>query len=343
MQKSNPRFLNGLDSIRFVCALWVAIGHIGLPALPLLQIPVVGFVAHGAYANLVNGPAAVIVFFVVSGLCIHYPSSGTLRIASVGQFYLRRYVRIVLPILVAMLLARWLFGYRLLLFEDSILWSLLAELVYYSIYPLLLLARRQLGSWVPLIVIAYFAAFALAATDPAAGNYPSFGREFTWLLGLPCWLLGCQLAELVGRDRPAPATRTIWAWRLAILLLSMIASVLRFHSPIGYPWSLNIFALPVIAWLLLEIRYFRHHRPSTILEWGGAWSYSLYLSHMAVLTGLSNVALAQGDGLGDTAMKLAAVLVFAYAFFLLVEQPSHKLARHLAKMRQGFKERASPA
>ena len=65
----------GLDSIRAICAFWVVMGHIGAP--PLLEgldeaNPIAKVVA-GIYGNLWSGPAAVIVFFVISGFCIHYP------------------------------------------------------------------------------------------------------------------------------------------------------------------------------------------------------------------------------------------------------------------------------
>ncbi len=65
----------GLDSIRFICATWVVFDHLGL--FPLLQgintSNPIGFVINAAYNITVSGLAAVTVFFVISGLCIHYP------------------------------------------------------------------------------------------------------------------------------------------------------------------------------------------------------------------------------------------------------------------------------
>src|SRR5438046_10115626 len=72
------RHVAGFDTIRFVCALWVLFGHLGF--LPLVagidRTTRVGYLIAGAFANAVSGPAAVVVFFVISGFCIHYPFRG---------------------------------------------------------------------------------------------------------------------------------------------------------------------------------------------------------------------------------------------------------------------------
>ena len=59
--------LKGLDSIRFLCALWVAFGHFGVPRLTLFvdKSTTVGLVLNGIYNNLWSGPSAVIIFFII--------------------------------------------------------------------------------------------------------------------------------------------------------------------------------------------------------------------------------------------------------------------------------------
>jgi len=37
---------------------------------------------------------------------------------------------------------------------------------------------------------------------------------------------------------------------------SVIASVLRFHTPVGLPWTLNLFAAFAAIWLQREISYY---------------------------------------------------------------------------------------
>jgi len=70
-----------------------------------------------------------------------------------------------------------------------------AEVIYYGLFPGLLVLRRMSSSWAPLILTSVAMAIMLAATNPVAGNYPSFGNGLNWLLGLPCWLSGCWPAE----------------------------------------------------------------------------------------------------------------------------------------------------
>ena len=153
-----------------------------------------GWLVAGAYNNFWNGPAAVIVFFVVSGFCIHYPFSRTLRIPSLVGYATRRYLRIGIPLAVAVAVSPSL-GVKLDLFHDSVLWSLAAELVYYTLYPALLALRRHGVTWRWMFASSFAVALLLAATDPIAKNYPSWGLGLNWILGLPCWLAGCELAE----------------------------------------------------------------------------------------------------------------------------------------------------
>lgn len=72
----SPHFIHGLDAIRFVCAFWVYMGHYGAPPLPasIDKSTTWGLLATGIYNNLTPGPAAVIVFFVISGFCINIQS-----------------------------------------------------------------------------------------------------------------------------------------------------------------------------------------------------------------------------------------------------------------------------
>src|SRR5947207_15870928 len=95
----------GLDSIRLICALWVVFSHFG--AFPLIdgidKSNFVGRIVAGFYNNLFSGPAAVIVFFVISGFCINYPYRRGERIPLVS-YYSRRYLRILVPMAAAILL-----------------------------------------------------------------------------------------------------------------------------------------------------------------------------------------------------------------------------------------------
>ena len=322
--------VQGLDSLRFICAMWVVFLHCGF--YPLIgnvdKTKLSGIIAASLYSNAFNGPAAVIVFFVISGFCINFPYSKGRQLSPVSYFS-RRYIRIVIPMVVAILLARPL-NLKFSLLSDSILWSLLAEEIYYVIYPLLLISSRSIG-WIKIFFISCAVSVGVVLTNPAAADYPSYGPYLNWLLGLPCWLLGCLLAQQVAAGKSSSVTAAqIWSWRMAAWALSSFCSVLRFHSPLKYPWTLNVFAVFVYFWLTKEIAYFREHRASRLLERGGKWSYSIYLLHLHGQALFVLLAFSPfGAGL-NWVMKISFVLLVSYTFYRVIEKPSHGLARKVA-------------
>ncbi len=156
--------IRGLDTIRAICALWVVIGHFGGP--PLLagmdDSSFVGRLLKAVHNNFYNGPAAVIVFFVISGFCIHFPQATNLTLKSYAAYFARRFIRIVIPMLAAIGVSKMI-GVEIPVFHDSILWSLICEIVYYAIYPFLLLLRRQGMSWERMFLVALIASLCLPA------------------------------------------------------------------------------------------------------------------------------------------------------------------------------------
>lgn len=336
--------IRGLDSIRFLAALIVMFAHTGQPPLRagIDTHTLAGRALDGLLGNISSSAAAVIAFFVISGFCIHYAHAGTNRIESLGEYYARRYFRILIPALVAIAAATAL-RLNLSLFDQSILWSVAAEIIYYTLYPLLLAARRRLGAWLPMIGVSFVLALAVAATKPLVGAYPMFGLKLNWLLALPCWLLGCWLADLQTAGRTAGMEKWLWPLRGAVWAAMIVCSVLRYHSPLGYPWTLNIFAILVTIWLAAELDHFCRASPVRWLEWAGQWSYSLYLTHKLTAILLAPLYL-EGLGLipGWTA-RLVLLLAGAYLFYLAVERPSHHLARTAGRWLAGRRLAANPA
>ena len=323
----------GLDAIRFVCAFWVVLGHYELP-LPFGHGQSSRFLRildGGLHAAFV-GVAAVMVFFVISGFCIRYPFRHG-ETPAWGEYFLRRYLRIGLPLVASVLLVR-LAGAKPTLWENSVLWSLYAEIVYYTVYPLLAWAQRRVG-WNVLLAGAYVAALLVILRDPHAALYAAYGVGLTWVVGLPCWLLGCRLADQAD-GLTAVRVPAIWLWRVGVWVASVLCSVLRFHGNVGYPLTLDVFAVLVFFWLRQEIRQFRFRRPPDLLERAGGWSYSLYLMHFPALWAFGALGLLRLPlpGAALWLMEIALALGAAYVFYTLVERPSHWLARQF-KRRKG--------
>jgi peptidoglycan/LPS O-acetylase OafA/YrhL len=284
---------------------------------------------QGFYGNFFAAVPAVIVFFVISGFCIHYPYRGAGSF-DLTSYLVRRYLRISIPMVAAILLAGP-FNVKLSVFQNSILWSLVAELIYYSLYPILRRLRERFG-WNRIIAASFVVAYGTILLHPGALDYSPFGPLLSWLIAFPCWLLGCRLAEVdLQKSAPATAILHVWRWRAGIWFLSWLCSVLRFHSPVGYPWTLNLFAIAVFFWLQIEISAFRARPPWRILEWAGRWSYSVYLMHMIANAAFARLAWPNfGFNLNWT-LKMAFILSVSYAFYLVLELPAHHIARNLSR------------
>ncbi len=310
-------------------ALWVVLFHLPLfggDNKPLLQ------------AALFNGPAAVIVFFVISGFCIHFPYRSR-DIGDYPKYFLRREIRILPPLAVAFVIAfatkphDWLhlIGY----------WSLICEEVYYLLYPALLRASKRIG-WNGMIVAATVAALLGGYAFRGYTDITQYGAKAAWLLGLPCWLLGCRLAQNAdGIARIQVSTATTWAWRAGLYLASMSIIWLSDAVPVKhFVWAIA-FSFVAAAWLRVELA-FRQERPAVpFLERLGQASYSIYLVHLPAFVLLTHFGLERLPLAIRNPLATVLILVLCNVFFLAVERPSHTLARRLGAGKTPFTSTSS--
>lgn len=329
--------LVGLDSLRFICAFVVVLGHIRLLGEAVHGADAHGIekIAIGLYNCSFNGPAAVIVFFVISGFCIHYPFRNG-RPVVLASFFSRRFIRIIPPSLAFLLVSKLALNESVNP-QDSVLWSIVCEVIYYLIYPVLLYLRKR-SSWGVVIAIAYAGAALELATHwsllmPAGNSFVAMGWS-TWIIGLPCWLLGCWLAENYQSFKVLTGWQ-IWLVRIGVYGASVVLSLAKFHiaSPLAsYCITLNLFALVVCYWVGAEVAYLREHGALPALESAGRWSYSLYIVHPLVpsliaLTGVASLAWYPKAHL----LLILIALVAAYGFYLAIEAPCHRLAVRVAR------------
>lgn len=324
-----------LDALRFVLAFWVVVGHFGM--LPLFGDP------HGGtglwhwfkrgWATAVFGTPAVIVFFVISGFCIHLPFRDSAKI-DVGRYYLRRYTRILIPVAAALVVYRFvdkrltLWGEHSILWESP-LWSLACEEIYYAMYPLLRWIRNKVG-WKLLLPASFAISVPIAATHPHAGNWHFLGPFGTAMTLLPVWLLGCLLAEQADSLAVVNPRSSIWFWRILIWLASWVTEMMHFKLGISYTQTMVWFGVLAYLWVRQEIAHGKTRLPNRYLVAAGAWSYSLYLVHGPGAMMFRWIGLASLGGVIDWMLVMTSCLVFAYAFYVLVERPSHRLARKIS-------------
>jgi len=338
-----------LDALRFVLALWVMLGHyVPLPLFAGVDAasPFGRWVTHG-WSSLIFGIPAVMVFLVISGFCIHFPHQGDAPMA-VGRYYLRRFTRILVPVAAALCVYR-AFGERLeFRGEGSILWlsplwSLACEEIYYAAYPLLRFLRQRLG-WKYLFPPVFVASAVMAATHPRATSFQEFGPFGTALILLPVWLLGGYLAEQSAQLPALTSARRIYLWRAAIWLACWSAEILHFKTKIHFPQTMLWFGVLAFFWVKNEIAYAKHQAPNRYLVAGGAWSYSLYLVHAQGVGLFWRLPIPHLNHFVSWFGAHLSSLGLAYAFYTVVERPSHRLARRVSQTRStGAAPVAAPA
>lgn len=329
------KWVNGLDSIRFVLAFIVFLSHMPNPFLALDATGSTGVFVFKLVSNhLYCGVGAVIAFFIISGFVIHFPNRHKDNF-NVTSFYIRRILRISIPLVIAVIVA---VNYKGI--ERIPMWSLYCELIYYIIYPLLFKLK---GSWKLKFIIAFIASIvviiafggdnfrsALHQRDiNFLAEYWQWGVGLTALIGLPCWLLGVLLAEKIDQLNYDIKFSRLLLYRIGVYVLSIVLLSLRFHFFISYIFTLNFFALLLVKWIEKEIVYYKTHQHSRWLEYMGKFSYSLYLWHEMIAIFLSAYI---PYTMLTYPLYLIIVVAFSYILYLLIEYPSHKIAQKISKL-----------
>jgi peptidoglycan/LPS O-acetylase OafA/YrhL len=105
--------------------------------------------------------------------------------------------------------------------------------------------------------------------------------------------------------------------------------MMHFKMGISYTQTMVWFGVLAYIWVRQEIAHGKIHPPNRFLVAAGAWSYSLYLVHAQGGEFLSWLRLPNLGRLPNWFLMMSSCLAFAYAFYVLVERPSHKLARKI--------------
>ncbi len=327
------RTISGLDSLRFFCALWVVFFHNAVPPLfagytgsnPFLLWLKFTY-EHGGFFN---GQAAVVLFFVISGFCIHYPQAGHGRL-HIPSFYARRLLRIGIPWLVIELLVHFMgSAHDVQVRIKAVTWTLKCEIAYYALYPALLWLAKRWG-WLKLTGAAFGVSFLVVAFFGHGNGYAGALKvQWNILVGMASWLVGCVLAEDICRceeahiPEPHPA---IWLWRAAIWAGATAIWLAMFHWQIGMPTTLNFFAILGYFYIRAEILHYQKAKPVRAFEMLGMASYSMYLTHLLVIAYMGVYGRLEISWM-EWARLMGAVFAVTGVYYFLVELPSHQIAR----------------
>lgn len=325
----SPHFVRGLDTFRFIAASIVAVDHgawvpfdriAGETSGPLKLVA-------GMWNSLPNGTLAVCVFFFISGFCIHFPNVANERVA-VFPFWIKRGLRIGIPLAVIGGAAH-LAGEQYVGALDSVLWSVYCELAYYALYPVLFPFLR--GRWARATAVGACLSLALIAAFPNTLRPSNFGA-MTFVFCAPMWLLGAMLAERyrsggLFRDR----LPSVWILRGALPICGVLATAALYHGPkIPLTWSVVAFTPIGYLWLAKELQRLSANRTIDRLEALGAAAYSIYLVHRFPLT-LFFERYHGKPPLAAYPIQAVAVGIAAFAFYRLVEKPSHQFSKRVAQ------------
>lgn len=317
---SNSARVFGIDRIRAFAALSVMLAHTSGPYLP------------EAFRYVFTGMPAVFVFFVISGFCIHHPYANSPL--PVLAFYVARLIRILPVALIAVALAKSsghpdLAGFSLK--GGYILWSVVCELWYYLLYPAFYFLSRYVSwrtQWLGSFLF-YMVAIYLQPGDQWGNLHYTYGWYNLWIVGLPAWLTGCVLAhELPLFKRVVGLASRRWLWRLLMASAASLSVGLSWHSPLKFHYTMNVFALLAACWVTVEIIAARDEVKSSVWDWFGTWSYSIYVFHEVCRVYLQMAGISHWS-------ILILILAGSYLAFLIVEYPSHKIARLAFKSLRG--------
>jgi peptidoglycan/LPS O-acetylase OafA/YrhL len=344
----NPGRFPILDALRGIFAMVVALGHVGTP--PIFGSSGQSEATWGMLTRIVRtfafGPPAVIGFFVISGFCIHYAFADPRTPMPWVRFYLRRYLRIGLPILAVILICSlYLRSGVMLLGKNSILWnstlwSLLCEELYYGVYPILLITSRIIGMrWV--FFCSILPCYLIIVSTFPTVDWTDLGILQTSLVLLPVWLAGAILAEwTVAGELPATTPAGIAMWRLGAWVVMWLSLVAHFHLGLHQTASSVLVGIFAFYWLRAELAASSRSRPLPIFVWLGSWSYSLYLIHPLVVLALAKHDINPAGSMGLWLYCMTLILVCAYGFYRVIEAPSHRLAKVISLSRRSA---ATPA
>lgn len=359
-----------IDVLRGLAAFWVVLFHSRVDLWVGLRDIQSGLVPVGAFDRLMAwfsvpmafGGSGVMLFFVLSGFCVHLPLAGGKDFAW-KPYAARRFFRIFPPYLFAIvvtlaceLLSKWLdpasrtssvsmivrsvfmvqnYGADAgQMAGNPSLWSLPVEMELYVVYPVFLWLLRKSGALTAFGVVA-----AVAVLPPLFGRaVPALNGGFAqyWLI----WCSGALLAE-------SWKTRRLLAPGVAhgLTMAAAFAAAVVFHWRDYNQWvACHFWAIGygILLWFALMNPSFATAIPRrllVLLVWLGTLSYSLYLVHFPLFR-LAGAAWKAGAGhkpLNLLVPLAAAVLVVPVAalFYRWVEAPSHRLARTVGRRLKG--------
>jgi peptidoglycan/LPS O-acetylase OafA/YrhL len=315
-----------MDGLRGVACLMVVVGHSVMANLPVTATALTGVPKIGVW-----------LFFVLSAFLL------TLRLldrpmstAAIADYTVARILRIVPPFLLAVLLYQWLGQLGILTLQDALsvmtlrsapghLWTIPVEMSFYLLLPLLAFVLQRMRPAVAITTLICIAGAALTIWPPA--QTPQNSTFVGWYLST---FLAGSAAAVVVRSRGLPTSSAAGYAALAGVILIAVAFKTLSDEPalvlVDKHWLLGV---PLAV---LTISIFSGHGmlskilSGSLLTMVGKASFSIYLIHIAFVTGLA--ALPHGFG---AILAIALSLAAGFISHVLIERPLQSIRLGMAR------------
>ena len=207
---------------------------------------------------------------------------------------------------------------------NGVYWTLIFELQFYCLYPLLLWLMRRIG----LVAVGVLLLTGELSLLPHVRNpeslSPSSPWEYFFLARYFEWYLGVLAAEIVVRRTKIPAINGL----ILLFLLSALYSLGCIFIPVLWPTRDLMVSVSTFLLLLLTLPTNSSQQPTSfpikLLAWVGVFSFSLYLVHLPLVRLMFGAITFLCPGLDEqTRLVLLVPLVIlgARAFYLVFEKP----------------------
>ena len=360
MTKGRP-YLDSITALRGLAALGVVFFHVRIflwVGWNEIQTNPQNYTAFDHFASWFSIPTpflgeGVLLFFVISGFCIHYPQAGHLNKLNLRNYVCRRFFRIYPPFAITvgcsilavlflpwgdvskepwlpslLLIQNYLPGTNSQISSNMSLWSISTEVEFYLAYPFLLLIWRK---WGVVQSINIFAAVSMIAIGLYFMGLKSFAFcSLTFYI--MCWA-GAALAELYAKGKLAKPSTSYVFLAVACLMTGVIAQV-QGHKLVMVQRLLFGGFFIVLLWFLVAYRDSISLRTSFVgraLLLLGEISYSLYLIHYPLLQVIGHIWVERfgskpANFFIPVGFSFLAVLL-ACVFYHVIEKPFHRIAK----------------
>lgn len=350
--RAEPFYIPSLDGLRAVAFGIVFFSHVGL-------------------ADLFPGGFGVTIFFFLSGFLI----TTLMRLeaearggVSMKQFYLRRVLRILPPMYIAILLAVVLgvvvhaplsaralaaqilhftnyhlaFGGEGRALGTDVLWSLSVEEHFYLMFPLAYVALRRFvqapGKQAAILLAACGALLAWRVVLVLVLRAPPEYTMYATDARIDSILFGCVLALYRNPALPGPQFPAFWVWvtlpiGLVVLGVSIAARDVVFRETVRYTLQGAALAPVFVAAIRFPKALPFRILNTSLVRWLGVLSYGLYLVHLPIIGALRKT-FEWSEGRFTVAALVASIAV-ASALYYAVEKPCAKLRKRLSRVPAG--------